>query len=40
MRLTKYVLPFILVLTFSVLAGCTSTDQEKGETGTQQTNEK
>ena len=29
MRLTKYLLPFLLVLTFSLLAGCTGTDEER-----------
>ena len=32
MRLTKYLLPFLLVLTFSILAGCTSNEKEKTAT--------
>lgn len=40
MRLTKYLLPFLLVLTFSLLAGCTGMDEEKEKTSANQTDEK
>lgn len=40
MRLTKYLLPLLLVLTFSLLAGCTSKDEEKEKTSANQTDEK
>ncbi|WP_369379535.1 nickel ABC transporter substrate-binding protein [Lysinibacillus fusiformis] len=41
MRWTKYLLPFLLVLTLSFLAGCTSSEKDKGNSAsTEQTDEK